>query len=345
MIYRKVTRVCIMPIIKTAFVLVALLALSLTPLGGSTLSALAEEPAKKSADPPKEDTQLDRLHRALSEGVSGTAGWVDSFFGDQRYRHEHNRSEVTLRLNTFIEQHKKVRFTGAGHFKLVMPGLGQKLHLIGGSGENAGVLAGETGSSTSSQPHIGVSDDKDMFIALRYYLYTSEPRTFSLEGGTAYFNFEDLDMFAAFRYQENIDLDPWGIRLTQKIAVYGYGHFGALTLLDFERRLGTNYLFRIENIAAYLGDKKEVRYDLRFSLYHLLDEKSALRYGLNNFFIFTQDSPWEDLTVYISYRRQVWRKWLYVELVPQVSFPRTEDRKAVPGILLRLEIMFGAPWE
>jgi hypothetical protein len=35
------------------------------------------------------------------------------------------------------------------------------------------------------------------------------------------------------------------------------------------------------------------------------------------------------------------RKWLFFEIVPQLSFPRERDFEAVPGILLRIEGIFG----
>jgi hypothetical protein len=43
----------------------------------------------------------------------------------------------------------------------------------------------------------------------------------------------------------------------------------------------------------------------------------------------------------VRYRQRILRDWLFYEIIPQVSFPRERDFEATPGILLRLEMLFG----
>ena len=50
----------------------------------------------------------DRIHRALSAGVSKTAGSVDGFFDDERHAAEINRTRLKLRFDAFFEKGESV---------------------------------------------------------------------------------------------------------------------------------------------------------------------------------------------------------------------------------------------
>jgi hypothetical protein len=43
----------------------------------------------------------------------------------------------------------------------------------------------------------------------------------------------------------------------------------------------------------------------------------------------------------VNYRRQIWRKWLFMEVAPQLAWYEERDFKTVAGIMVRLEIWMG----
>jgi hypothetical protein len=72
-----------------------------------------------------------------------------------------------------------------------------------------------------------------------------------------------------------------------------------------------------------------------------LSTKKAVEYEWVNIF---QTQPVNELTevdLRIRYRQQIWRRWLFFEVAPQYRFPRDRSFEATPGILFRLEAMFG----
>jgi hypothetical protein len=43
----------------------------------------------------------------------------------------------------------------------------------------------------------------------------------------------------------------------------------------------------------------------------------------------------------VTYRQSIWRRWLFFEIAPQVSFPESDDLDFTPGILFRIETIIG----
>ena len=64
-----------------------------------------EEELEEQEDQEEEENHIiDYIHRALSGGVSNTAGAVDAFFDDERHAAEDNRTRLKLRFDTFFEK-------------------------------------------------------------------------------------------------------------------------------------------------------------------------------------------------------------------------------------------------
>jgi hypothetical protein len=61
---------------------------------------------------------------------------------------------------------------------------------------------------------------------------------------------------------------------------------------------------------------------------------------INNFETRPRNQAVEYLAV-VRYRQKIWRDWLFYEIAPQARFPRDRDFDFTPGILFRLEMIFG----
>lgn len=303
--------------------------------------AAGQLPLPPQSQPAKQPDALDEFHKNLSQGVTNVAEWLDSFFGHERYYVESNRTELDLRLNTFYQKGDDAKFYVTGHLKLVLPQLKDRLHLIVGRGQDAGDLAAGDSHEKIDLPRLDLADDQDSFIALRYYILGTKQHNLSVEGGTAFIKPSEVDFYAAARFRELVDLNPWALRFTQKVGVYRSGYGAAETRVDVERQLSDVYLLRVENIGTYLGDEQNYYYDIKTSLYHVFSPISVIRYGVDNYFTVTRDQPYDGVVAYVSYRRRIHRQWLTLEIAPQMSFPRDKDYKFTPGILLRLEMKLG----
>jgi hypothetical protein len=61
---------------------------------------------------------------------------------------------------------------------------------------------------------------------------------------------------------------------------------------------------------------------------------------INNFQTYPTNELVEELLVF-RYRQRFWRDWLFLEIDPQFRYPRDRSFVFTPGILFRIEMVFG----
>jgi hypothetical protein len=134
----------------------------------------------------------------------------------------------------------------------------------------------------------------------------------------------------------------WGTRLTNFFRWYTDTGFRIDTTLDFERVLGENFFYRQSIKGKWDQDNPRYDYQVIFSLFQKLARRKALKYDYINKFRSTNDKRQLDNIIFkVTYRQSFWRKWLFFEVAPQVSFPESEGWDFTPGILFRIETIIG----
>lgn len=88
-------------------------------------------------------------------------------------------------------------------------------------------------------------------------------------------------------------------------------------------------------------DEDGLKYGVDFSLTHKLSKSHALIYELNNAFETHPKDRLDETNLRMRYRRQVWRKWMFIEGAPQIALRNDDEFEPTPGILFALEIILG----
>src|SRR5512147_1585158 len=73
---------------------------------------------------------VDMLHSEIVRRLLASAEWMDSFFSDAEYVKEVNRSYVRFRYEVFKEERANVTLRPAVDFRMALPELEKKTHLI-----------------------------------------------------------------------------------------------------------------------------------------------------------------------------------------------------------------------
>jgi hypothetical protein len=117
---------------------------------------------------------------------------------------------------------------------------------------------------------------------------------------------------------------------------------GESNQVDFERWLAPPTLLRWSNSLAIAEKSNGWTWGTDLSLLHKFSPKSAITFagGASG----STRPAWiaQNYRVLARYRRNVYRKWLFLEGEPDIHWPREEDgsRKPVWGTTLRVEILF-----
>lgn len=311
--------------------------------------AAPEQP--QGAAPPEEPTVADTIHAGISKGILASATWLDSFFYDPRYAAEENRTRTIVRFEAFDEEDARVSFKTRVQIKLVLPQLKNKAHLV---------LAGDPDEQTEEQTAAGVttvsrpeqSTDRSLSSSLGYFFKSDEKRNISARMGVRY-RHGHIVTFVRPHYRVLYKLEPWSLRFTQEVPYWTDVGWEALTAVDLEREFTNKLFFRSSLVGHWYDDIHGYFYSTVFSLVQPLSPRRALHYDLNIDFRtrpvhVLQETEFSaryrrlsEIKFSVRYRQLLWKDWLYVDIAPQMRFPRNRGFDLVPGILFRIEMFFG----
>jgi hypothetical protein len=106
-----------------------------------------------------------------------------------------------------------------------------------------------------------------------------------------------------------------------------------------ERALSEPVLFRATSTATWLKNKQyfDLRQDL--SLFHTLNDHTALLYQASAIGVSQPVDHVTDYVLLFLYRYRLHRSWVFFELSPQLHFPQAKNYQASPMLIIRLEAL------
>jgi hypothetical protein len=314
-----------------------------------------EQPEKQGPPPPEElkppaqapssgatpeTTFVDVLHGGISHTLLTTATWLDSFFGDRRYTSDLNPSYIHYRYNVFLEKGSAPLLKPDLEARLILPQLREKTHIVfSGSpreeNEFSAVQSHTTGDKSVSTEEQGVA------AGVQYAPRQTPTESFVVRGGIK-FSTKGVDLTTGPLYRVLFPFQRgWNLRFIEDAVWRSKAGWKSSSTVDLERPLPHDLFFRASTDWVHTEHVNGFIYAFSFSISQPLSAKQALQYSWVNVF---QTRPVNELTevaLRISYRRRIWRDWLFYEVMPQYRFPRLRAFEATPGILFRLDVLFG----
>ena len=105
--------------------------------------------------------------------------------------------------------------------------------------------------------------------------------------------------------------------------------------------MGDAFLLRLFTEGSWFENERGYFYTAGISLFQPIDHRRSLEYRIANSFRTEPNNYLDETVLLVRYRQEIWGKWVYAEINPQVSWRRERDYDGKPGILLRLETIFG----
>lgn len=307
--------------------------------GGSPPPAADNTPG--AVAPIADNNWVDRYHSRIERDLFGTVVWFDRFFGDERIEIR-ERPESFLRWMNDLRWDEEERFTFRSTVRasLRLPRL-QKRWRVVILGETRGGLnpvnpedPGNPGLDPGSRVRSGSTE-------LAYDILRTPRSTLDAGAGVRVKIPPDAFVRTRFQHTRPIALSTLG-RFTATAFWRAREGFGESNQVDLERPLAPSTLLRWSNSLTIAEESNGWTWGTELSLLHKLSPKSAVTFagGVSG----STRPVWiaQNYRGLARYRRNVYRKWLFLEGEPDVNWPRKEDggRKPVWGATLRAEILF-----
>lgn len=314
-----------------------------------SLQAAAAEPVetqqqvgadKQAVDANKQDDALsflDAPRTYVSQEFVDMVKGIDHFFGSERNYQESNNSVLQLDLTrvTGYGGDRKVVLSGRANVRL--PNTEKRLHLLIESDPDKNINA-ETRPALVV-PVQNTQAPSSYAAAVRIEKAQENRWLFSADGGL---KFQGLNthLFTRARASYSAPLDGWNMKFSETPFWFNNLGVGASTQLDLERALDASMLFRASSYATWLQDKKN--FDLRqdLSVFHTLDERTALLYQASAIGVSRPQLQSSDFILAMLYRYRLHQKWMYFDVSPQMHYPQARNYRPSPALSLRLEVLF-----
>jgi hypothetical protein len=284
---------------------------------------------------------VDRSHSWVEKGLFDTAVWFDRFFGDERMLVT-ERPEWFLRWKTEFrwDQEEHFIFRGTVRASLRLPRLKKRWRLVFSSesrGDPTAIIPEDPGNPGLNP----ASQVRSSSTELVYNIFHT-PRS-TLDAGAGVQVKIPPNAFLRTRFQHARPLAPDTLgRFTATVYWDQRDGFGESNQLDLERWLAPRTLLQWSNSMTITETDRWWTWGSELSLLHKLSPKSAITFsgGASG----STHPSWvvTNYRILARYRRNVWRKWLFLEGEPFIQWPRKEDGswEEVWGATLRVEVLF-----
>ena len=301
----------------------------LSSIPAANLAAAENDPGL----PDNQTTLTDVAQEKASSRLLDAADWFDSFFDDNRYNAELNRSEAKLKLSLKYSEDDDFDLSPRIRLKLHLPKISKKTNLILFGSEDEDEDFGTT-SSENDWDDERLRDD--FGAAVQQFLKITEKYNISTTFGVST-NY----VYGGIRYRYFKDFGPWQGRFVERLRYYTDDGWENLVSFDLERRISAKWLLRNTASLYWYEDDDSLPHNLSFRLYQALSKNRAISYEWDNRFETEPSHKLTDIQLQLRYRQQFYRDWLLYELKPRVNFPEDNDRDAEYSIFLILEAKFG----
>ncbi|MDO8990967.1 MAG: hypothetical protein Q7U91_15185 [Sideroxyarcus sp.] len=282
---------------------------------------------------------LDKQHEYLSDKLVGFVSSIDRFFGDDRHYQEANESVFQLDVTRVFGYGGENKFVLSGRANAHLPIAQQKLHLLVETDPDKNTTADPKQTQLQAQTVSQTEEPQSFSAALRYVKEAAEPWHLSADGGIKFQGFKTTP-FVRARASLVEPVGEWRAKLAETLFWFNTTGAGATTQLDFERTISEPMLFRATSNATWLHDKQNIDLRQDLTLFHKVDERTALLYQASAIGVSQPEERVEDYVLLVSYRYRLHRKWTYLEVSPQLHYPREKDYHSSPSLVVRLEVLF-----
>ncbi len=281
---------------------------------------------------------MDAPRDYLSGKIVSFASSIDRFFGGDRHYQESNQSVFQLDLTRVAGFNGNRKFDLAARLNLRLPVTEGRLHLLIETDPEKNITSEPTPAQGQTVLRNQVVAPSSVALAARYETAAANVWHFSTDAGLKFPI--PIKPFVRARGSFSAPMGEWRLKAAESVYWFNTIGVGETSQFDLERFISEPALFRATSTATWLNDKQN--FDLRqdLSIYHTLNDRTALLYQASVIGVSNPQYQVTDYVVQMLYRYRMHREWLFFELSPQLHFPRVMNYQSSPALSMRLEALF-----
>lgn len=298
-----------------------LILLAISPLA---YSSPAEEP------PEHNIPILDSVQQFFGANANFAANRLDSFFATDRADDEFGRSRLRIRSLYTVRERAAGNQTNQYRINLKLPHLEDKFHYDFFEHKKDK----KKDKSASAAPREELKDTDILGKLRRGWIFNS-----------------DIGVSAAVppvlttraRVRNNFQTGKFIHRFVEQLifVTNQQGLYNEVRL-DSDRAYDENRLFRFVNFMRWKIQDKTYITQHGPTFLHRVDDDDAFNYSfIGNFQHNEGVSFFNNYNLSVDYRRNLYRQWFYLDVIPGIDFPKQWHFRRTPYIVVQIELLFG----
>lgn len=276
---------------------------------------------------------FDSTQEFISTGVESFAKTLDEFFSDDKVFYDSSGTYLRLRNDIIWDHNGDSQYAVDLRFKLRLPHTNKKLKIVFETNADAPKDQNTTDASPKK-----AAEKNEYFAGIQ--TTPKEENKWKFKGSLGIRLRSKLDLYLRLRLNRTYDLNKWSIHWRESAYWFDSTGTGFDSSLEFNRRITKDDLFRATTFARWTDNTDYYNLSQTFSMIHTLSKNRAVSYSIG---AFGNSKPTSHVTHYsisATYRQNVHKNYIFLEIVPQILFPKGNDFSAERSLLFGIEILF-----
>ena len=276
---------------------------------------------------------VDREQGAAVNRLKGLTNRVDSFFSNENVYNDSTDSVMRIRADTvWNEETNKVGFTGDIRLKLDLKRTSEKYKFVfesdpARSDSEIDQNPQDTPLEAASEPSYYAGFETHSGKKKKWFYRTALGVRIQAP----------LDVFIRSHANRTYPLNNWSMRLDEGLFYFHSFGLGADSAVEFNRALDLNSLFRARSYIRWLNQDDNFYMSEVVSLFHTLDEHHWLGYQAGVYGNSRPAVAVSDYLLLLRYRQDIHRKFLFLEIIPQIRYQKINHFEPEHSVIFRLE--------
>lgn len=278
---------------------------------------------------------IDKAHRKFSKRILYFSNEVDAFFANDKHEGLPNRSKLKLSFTTHFQEAAGPYVIPDINYSLVLPRTEKRLRLVL---ENENEERQNETSATNYKRQGAKPPQESTSAGLRYMIKKTGVKFYSDTGIIV-----DVPPKAFVRLTAKRDfmLTNWLLKVREQVKWVNTTGVTSTLNIDFDRGLTRKWLLRMVNDTLWNDQDYIVTFENGPSLFQRIDKKKAMSYHAHAITVNKPEFLVANYLLQVTYRQELYGKWLFMNLTPFANFPREKNFHRTPGFIVRFDAIFG----
>ncbi|SDU11494.1 hypothetical protein [Halopseudomonas salegens] len=285
------------------------------------------------------EERVDRMHDSVSRWVTSTSRNLDGFIS-REYPDYDNTSYLRLRYTFDWEEAETNDHDLSVRFRLDLPTTEERLRLILESEpeESRGTLAEQgTGRLTEQQ-----TSTSNTILGLSRLSGRDKREQWNFRTGAGIRLRLPLDPYVRVSAERlwGVGNGPWQLSSDNRASWFNKEGYSARSRWDLGRPLDERRHFRFVTTFQWQEDEDTLEFSESIELHQKLSNRSAMRYAAVMIGNSLSNPRINDYYLQAYYRRDIHRDRVFLDLIPELQFPRRANFDPRWAFTMRFELYF-----